>query len=44
MDSLLAKDFLTRVFELGWARRIDGSRIVSFNATGETEFMLMLAV
>ena len=25
-------------------RRIDGSRIVSFNATGETEFMRMFAV
>lgn len=34
----LGAGLLTRIYELGWAKRSDGARIVSFTATGEKAF------
>lgn len=31
----LGTAFLERIYELGWAKRIDGSRVIEFSATGE---------
>jgi len=35
----LGSAFLNRFYELGWAARQDGSRIVRFSSTGETRFL-----
>ncbi|WP_339635260.1 helix-turn-helix domain-containing protein [uncultured Sneathiella sp.] len=40
----LGSALLTRFNDLGWARRLENSRIVSFNVRGEREFMRMFAV
>ena len=40
----LGSALLTRFYDLGWARRLENSRIVSFNVRGEREFMRMFAV
>lgn len=40
----LGSALLTRFYDLGWARRVENSRIVSFNTPGEKEFMRMFAV
>jgi|GEM_PF-5920625 len=34
----LGTPFLNRFFELGWAKREPGTRIVNFSRNGETEF------
>ncbi len=34
----LGAALLSRFYDLGWAKRIEGSRIVAFTARGETEF------
>jgi len=35
----LGAAFLQRIYDLGWARRIDGSRIVDFTPSGEKAFL-----
>ena len=40
----LGSALLTRVYSLGWAKRIDGSRIVNFSTTGEREFLRVFRV
>ena len=40
----LGSALLTRFYDLGWAHRVENSRIVSFNVRGEREFMRMFAV
>lgn len=35
----LGSAFLNRFYDLGWARRIDGSRIVAFSSIGEKAFV-----
>ncbi|MCF8468374.1 MAG: hypothetical protein K9G33_13305 [Sneathiella sp.] len=35
---------LTRVYDFGWAKRGEGSRIVSFSASGEKEFQRLFPV
>ncbi len=35
----LGAAFLQRIYDLGWARRIDGSRIVAFTPSGEKAFL-----
>ncbi|MEX1034824.1 MAG: helix-turn-helix domain-containing protein [Sneathiella sp.] len=40
----LGTALLTRVYDLGWAKRVEGSRIVNFSTTGERAFMRMFGV
>ena len=40
----LGTALLTRFYDLGWAKRIEGSRIVAFSAGGEKEFMRLFTV
>jgi hypothetical protein len=37
----LGTALLDRFYDLGWARRIDGTRIVSFTGEGERRFLEM---
>ncbi|MCF8468368.1 MAG: winged helix-turn-helix domain-containing protein [Sneathiella sp.] len=40
----LGSALLTRFYDLAWAKRLEGSRIVSFSAGGEKEFLRLFAV
>lgn len=39
LGGALGAALLQRVFALGWARRADASRVVTFTAQGEREFL-----